>query len=364
MNKRPFKLYERPTTNLAVKYGRRTSRAAEKLKYFLIVSRNKEKDLKGVLNFKRRNDLMEKIVQNEEYQSPHNKNFPSDIPITLVSDDPDENFSLFRGFFNKRGELGCGAVYGSDTAERRFYDKKDIENGIVSKDDELPYEVDCSSKCTYWKNGGCDLTGTLYFKLDESVGASNELGSMMINGTFAQRSISSSLKMLHKETNGILKNLPLLLSIHFEQRQPVGQSRYFSIPFITIKPRFGPSRFRKYIVQEVERRKEEYRIFYMDEPTTLEDIKEFGALSDMISRESIMNDLQTIDDESENIDEGIEETFDVDDEIKEIMKDMPENLMKLAIDKFTDDKTGDIDIEALKSYVEEQSRQQDKVFDL
>jgi hypothetical protein len=274
---RPFNLYYSPPITVEIKYGMTVPTANQKstrptmLDHFRVTTRERAGS-----NLMQHADIHEKI-------GPE----PKSVKIRLLSDDPEENFSLFRSWYHK-GSLLCGSVYGEETA-KRFVETAD---GRIKKLDQPNEEFHCHSKCGQWERDLCSLSGNLYFRLDPSYGVdSNALGVLRVKSIHALRLITASLNILKNETNGVLANIPLQIQIHIEvKKDQTGQSR--KIPMISIAPGVDIDSFKDSIRTETLRRAEFFEIRNNKKHENFEDIAIRGALSDVQHRSSIFTDIE------------------------------------------------------------------------
>ncbi len=334
METRPFELYAAPPIDLEIKYGhKKISKGGKtypsKLRHFIVVSRERDN-----VNFKIAKDVHNSLGDPK----------PKTIPIRLLSDNPVENFSLFRGMFSKTGELGCGAPYGSDTALRRFRGKgKDFK--MVE-----PFEVKCSKDCPFWKNGKCDISGILYFRLDKSLPRSGALGALRVNGTHAQRRMRASLDILYNETRGILANLPLEVNIHFENKR-AQDGKTYPIPMVSVGPRSGVD-LNEALQHELSMRRNISDIMGHGE------IQIRGVLSSINSREAIMDNSK---EDSESLDsaeltEAESEIVELSEKIQSLLDAHPDRKQEIILNKFTDSDLV-VDEQGLEAYLlKEQER--------
>lgn len=288
---RPFELHASPPIEIEIKYGITRKKGnyniPKSLDHFRIVSR-----IKNDANF-------------ELYAPAHDAlalEQPKAIPITLLSDDPLENFPLFRGLFGKTGQLACGASYGSDVATRRFKGKEIAE----------PFEHSCNADCKFWKEENknkpqCKLGGILYFRLNIP-GCPGKLGALRVNGTYGQRRIVASLAMIASQTGGIMTNLPLVVSIHHEKKKAIDGKTY-PIPMLSISPAGTQNEFFDALQFELERRRYMQDLNEPNKP--LHPIT--GALEGIrsaVEEEVVLEDAVEMDDAGD-ITDDVRKTFEV-----------------------------------------------------
>jgi hypothetical protein len=262
---RPFELYYAPPFTVEIKYGMTVptrdnkSSRPQMLDYFRVTTRERSgNNLKS-------HDAMSKVLGKE----------PRAIRIRLLSDNPEENFALFRSWNNK-GALLCGSMYGDKSAKR-----------FVSTDGAVkPLEVPvsnhpCNSECTQWTKDLCKLSGNLYFRLDPEYGVdSNALGVLRVKSIHALRLITASLNILKKDTQDILANVPLQLQIHQEiKKDKTGQNR--NIPMISIAPGLPIDDFKVAVRDEILRRAELFEIKNGRKHTAFEELEIKDVLSDV-----------------------------------------------------------------------------------
>lgn len=275
---RPWELHMAPPVRIEIKYGRKNGNRPMRLEHFLVVDRIKDSD-----NNWRPIPEVHAALDDER---------PTEVPITLMSDNIQENFAMFRSFFLK-GTLMCGSQYGQSTALRRARDGKMVE----------PYEVDCSSSCPYWqsedKQAQCDISATLYFKLYKSLPRSNEFGVCRMKGTYAQRYMVGSLNIIHNMTNGILANLPLKLCMNTETRK-AQDGKSYKIPLITVQPACSQEAFMEALKVEVERRALLYELQHGSKHSSFDDLKIRNVLTEINKRESFHEENHEVE-ESEPI---------------------------------------------------------------
>lgn len=372
---RPFKLYEYPPIINLVKYGERTSYAAKKLPYFKITTREREKQ-GGVDNYAVCEEPIQKLIE-LEYEGlvpdQDGKMWPTTIPIRLLSDNPRESFGLFRGFYNGSGVLGCGSQYGEKKALRRWLRYEDFglpsnasmdaKEALEAREDvSVPYEVDCNAECPYWqmKKKGCDISGTLYFHLDDMLPFSNRLSALMVKGTFAKRILQSSLSLLHKKTGGVLANLPLNLRLHYERKRAMDSNTY-SVPMITLEHRGSFDEFMESVSKEIQNRKRRFEIMHMREPSSLDELLIKDVLTEINSRDAIMNSVEEDDFEplsSENEEKEIPEW------VNEFLEEgeFSDNLIRMTLTRFTEE--GELNATKFKEFIEgERTRKREQIFD-
>jgi len=363
---RPFNLYKYPPITLEVKYGERTSRAAKRLQYFKIVTRERHRE-GGVDNYAVCQEPIDKLIEMgvDGITVDENGNkWPTVIPIRLISDSMQESFNLFRGFYNRSGVLGCGQQYGEEKALRRWYHFPDF--GVdanapdrvkeeVMANHKLPYEVDCTENCPYWNTSGqtkCDIAGTLYFHLDESLPFCNRLAALRVKGTFAKRILESSLSLLHKKSGGILANIPLNLRIHYELKR-AQDGKHYSVPMITLEHRGSIDNFLDEVAQEVDRRKRRFTTINMREPENLSELLIEGVLSEINSRDAIIHSVEEVD--FEMLNEG-DDSNAISEEVRSIAgDDFSDQLIRMAVQKFTEE--GELNIDKLKEFFEEKRKE-------
>lgn len=331
---RPFELHSAPPVKLELKWGMKIAgqNYPKKLHNFRIVSRKRDS-----LNFIRLDNVHEALGEEK----------PTSVPIRLLSDDPQENLALFRGYFNKAGHLGCGTPYGEEKALRRF---EEVDGRRKMADE--PYEVDCSAECKYWKNGDCDLTSVLYFQLDPDLPHSGELGCARIKGTHAQRRTMSSLEIIHKQTGGYLANLPLQVSIHYESVRAMNRETY-SVPFITVQPSVGMDRFYDALERELERRRR------INEITGRESLKIDNVLGDVSSRKSVFDVVEETAGETEGELEEEVESFSFDGKVKGLLDELPKRKKEMVIEQFSDS-SGQPDVEAIENHLVKEKERKKK----
>lgn len=266
---KPFNLYGAPPVRIELKWAERTSGRPNRFDHFKVASRVRS----GPNNNFERIEEVHEIIGDK----------PRRVPIVLMCDDPMENFSLFRGFWNKSGELGCGTPYGNEVA-RRFF-KVNPDKSV----EKIPegYEVKCSSECKYWKmEKGCTLSGNLFFKLRD-LPFSEEFGVVRIKGANAQRRTLSSLSILHQLTGGILANLPLVAVFHQEtMKDKNGRSN--PIPLISVQHEGSQNDFMGAVAQEWRRRAELYEIRHGRPHGDQEDLLINNVLSSIADREAMV----------------------------------------------------------------------------
>lgn len=326
---RPFQLHSTPPVTQEIKWGKNISKGTStrpvKLDHLIVVSRERDSN----------NYIQDELVHEKIGQEP------KQVPIILLSDDPQECFSLFRGLFSGP-RLGCGARYGEDTA-LRFFD----DNGITDE----PYEVGCSVGCSYWQSDNpkkqCKLVGTLYCKLDPRLPNSHALCAVRAKGTHAQRRIKSSLDIVSKQTGGVLANLPLVLRFHIENRK-AQDGRTYPIPMLSIEQGKG---FEEALKQELTRRAELFALLHGYPHSSREDLLITGVLSAVTSRAAVLNP-----EEAEDVEEGEEfltpkEEQDTSPEVDALLEGLPPAKADSLLIKFTSS-DGTVNIEALRKHVE------------
>jgi len=318
---RPFELRSTPIVGLEAKLGKiiaeKDYTRPTKLKHWRMVYRKRKGD-----NFQRIDKLHEIIGDK-----------PKRIPINLVSDDRHENFSLFRGAFDQ-SKLMCGAPVRAEDAwdmmkhpvhdgapvhaptkeedGQEVVTLKDGETVPVTRDSfiraqrffdsngtvEEPYDFPCSKHCKIWQNGKCDIEGTLYFYLaGEHIpdDLKNILGVFRASGTWAQRTLLSSLKHISELTNGILANLPLVLCHHMTQKR-TSDDEIYTVPVPKIYLGLPKDQFAAKLEQEIKRRRRLYEMLHSEPPTCREDLLQTGSLRDMQGREELQT-MMPVDDE-------------------------------------------------------------------
>lgn len=333
---RPYKLHSAPPITLEIKYGMKMMGKGgkpypTKLNHFLIVTREK-----GELNYEIAKDVHDELGDTK----------PQSIPICLLSDDPSENFTLFRGMFSAQGILGCGAIYGENKAQRRFRGS--------GKEFEMcdPYEVECSASCTHWQSEKCDISGILYFRLSEGLPRSSALGACRINGTNAQRRVRASLEIIRNQTGGFLANLPLKLTIHQEPKRTLAGDTY-KVPMLSIEPACSQQEFFKALEVELERRRRLNALLGYDEDHPLE-IK--GILTDVTSRAAIEDSIEVNDLPADSVSEISGPLFIIPDDVSTAFSDMPQRKVEMIMSQFSD-KSGVPDIEKIRDYL---SKEEDR----
>lgn len=319
---KPYNLYGAPPVRIELKWAERTSGRPNRFDHFKVASRVRS----GPNNNFEKLEEVHKIIGDE----------PKRVPIVLMCDDPMENFSLFRGFWNQKGDLGCGAPYGAEIA-RRFF--KVNQDKSVEKIPE-GYEVKCSAECKYWQQEkkGCTLSGSLFFKLRDLPYA-EEFGVARIKGANAQRRTLSSLNILHQLTGGILANLPLVAVFHQEtMKDKNGRSN--PIPLISVQHEGSQHEFMEAVAKEWRRRAELYEIRHGRPHGSQEDLIIKDVLSSIADREAM---VEMGDGEAEFIsEENTHPLF----EGTSIPQRKQETLLYRAT------KDGEVDEEALKEMIE------------
>lgn len=320
---KPYNLYGAPPVRIELKWGERGSGRPNRFDHFKVASRVRSGQHN---NFTRIQEVHDVIGEE-----------PDRVPIVLMCDDPLENFSLFRGFWNQKGDLGCGAPYGSDTARRFFREEADKSITKVPEG----HEVKCSSECKYWKreNKGCTLTGNLFFKLRD-LPFSEEFGVMRMKGANAQRRTLSSLNILHELSGGILANLPLVAVFHQEGMKDKN-NRTNPIPLISIQHQGSQGEFMEAVAKEWRRRAELYEIRHGRPHGDQKDLIIKNVLSSIADREAMVemgsdeNDFFAEEDHAHVLFEGTS-----------IPKKKQETLLYRAT------KDGEVDEEALQEMIE------------
>jgi hypothetical protein len=233
-----------------------------RLDHFIVVSRVVENNNKVV-----RDDVHDRLGSKKLNR----------IPIRLLSDDPQENLTTTRTLFLNGGDLYCVAPYHDDgnTIEVPVDEsgapitRGDVVEGarttpfIVAnrrfRGREFPvepFEYPCSPFCRMWQEDNpkkqCKLQSILYFNIDlEECGG--ELFVWRAKGVWQQRTLSSSLSMVHSLTGGILANLPLDLVYHEEKKQRANGD-WITAPMPTVEIRGTHTEFFKALDAELERR--------------------------------------------------------------------------------------------------------------
>lgn len=385
---RPFDLRETPTVALEAKLGKiiaeKNYTRPTTLKHWRLVYRKRKGE-----NFMRIDEAHEQLGDQ-----------PKEIPITLISDDPHESFSLFRGAFDQ-SRLMCGAPVRTEDADEMMRDHPAAENGApltqpieededgqeyvtLSDGEEIPvtqrkdfikanrffnregpidepYGYPCSKHCSLWDRGDdadvrCNIEGTLYFYLNDHRMPDRllrMLGVFRASGTWSQRTLMSSLQSIHKMTGGILAGLPLVLRHHMEKKKTSGGDTY-NVPMPMIDPGYPPQKFLELVDQEVQKRRKRYEQLHGQAPESREDLLQTGALEGMQGRDALET-MNPIDDDELDADER---------------PDFPDELAAFFGDQKVPPRKREMlweqhegDIEAIKAQVQEDKEAQPEPFD-
>lgn len=317
---RPFELRQAPPILGEVKNGKKYNKNGtwlpKSLNYWRVVKREKRKE-----NYIKLDEVHD-ILGDQ----------PKVVPIRLISDNPLENFSLFRAAFNK-GTLMCGGkapqsekeqihdfpahpdsgapLYGEEIheedgeeyfineegeevpIERRNFNRatrhfRKDEQGEADMDVE-PYTFPCHKTCPIWQSGKCDLTGTLYFHLDSDRLPDKYTTPLFVyraKGTYAQKHLTASIKKLHREYNGILANLPFKLRFHQEPEQ-TSDGDYYDVPKPCIETGVPKSEFQDLVDEEIEKRAKRYKMMHGRPHENFEELKQKGMLEGMQGRDVV-----------------------------------------------------------------------------
>ena len=259
---RPFEPIYRQHVAYEVKYGEKKvtsggKTAPTKLDHFKVIYRNRGDKINW--------DTVESVhsILGEK---------PKSIPIRLLSDSVEDNLSMFRGYFSPKhaGKLLCGAQVGSPIAQRVMPMEnttiKKIGNtnvhsgGSIGRGEllESPISYECSDDCPVWRSEDvqkqCKIRSKFFFTID--VPGFNSLCIARVNGIYAQISLAKSLETIKNISYGMLANIPLEMSLHFEKHKEKIGSYYPDIPYITIELRQSLSEHNNFLLEEIRRRKE------------------------------------------------------------------------------------------------------------
>lgn len=286
MSLRPYLLHTLPPVKIEIKYGYKNEKGfPQRLEHFKIVDREKG----GEKNYPDCTEVYEALGSDK----------PKSVPIVLMSDDVAENFALFRGVFDKTGNVICGSKYGEKLAKRRVQFNETYDR---IKPIDIPEMVTCDDKCPIWNSGKCDLFGSLYFRLGSDLPRSGDFGIVRVKGAYGKKYLASSLEILKAQTGGILANLPLVLSMHTESKRAANGNTY-KVPMLTINPGIGNSQFMEAVMQEYERRAKMFRIRNSKDHSDISDLMITDVLRDISSREGFTD--EAINDEPEIVGETV-----------------------------------------------------------
>lgn len=305
---RPFQLYSIPPISVEIKFGKKSGNRPMMLEHFLVVERTKDSSQ----NFN---------VCEDVHASPLIGDKPMKIPITFMSDDIEENFALFRGAFDNKGLMSCGAKYGEPTAKRWVDGSSRLST---------PKDVECNDQCPIWNSdkvypsfGKCSIFGTLYFRLHDSIPRAGEFGVLRIKGTYAKKYLQSSLAILAAQTGGILANLPLAVRIHFEKKR-ASDGQYYRTPMISIEPAEGPAKFMETVMREWENRAKLYQLRNGGKThTDQEDLMIKGVLGAVSTREILHSEDSPIGDDVGGDEEGADNAPKLSPAIEAVLNEMP-----------------------------------------
>ena len=321
---RPFNPIHKQHIAYEVKYGEKTQTAKgstrpTKLNYFKVIYRRRG----DALNWDKVEGV-HKILGDE----------PTSIPIRLMSDNPLENLSMYRGLFSPKhgGKLMCGSVYGSGYAMRMMaMDELTLgDDGIYSDGKfrspleftESPYKYNCTEDCPFWKTEDplkqCKMRSKLLFTID--VPDFYDFCLLRVNGIYAQLSLSSSLRTIKAISHGILANIPLNMKIHFEKSKDKIGGYYQDLPHITLELRHSLQEHENFILEELKRRDEIRKIIGANTVYKEDALEGIWSPSDISSeelddspwviveeRDSVINSRKALDvDESGPIGEPVE----------------------------------------------------------
>jgi len=305
---RQFDLHPAPPVRIEIKYGKKDEKRGfpKKLDHLLVVERVKDKG--RTANWHVCEDVHRAILGPE---APEGAKFRR-VPIVLMSDSIEDCFPIFRSFFIK-GQLLCSAKLGETEALRRY--ECDPETGkAVRKNGDLNTDVDpfiwskCNASCDIWQAsplkrngrpiGGCDLSGTLYFRLAPHLPRSTDFGALRIKGINAQKYMMSSLEILKRQTGGILANLPLEVAYHIEGKQ-AQDGKMYDIPLLVVQPSVDQISFMEAVEYEHARRQRH------PEPTWLAE----QVLDSIITREAFMSSDHDVEPESAEVAEEDNEDY-------------------------------------------------------